>query len=328
MRDLSKQSGFTLVEMAVVIAVVGALFMLLLAVVVPWFEYSRRIATENRMTVIARELALYAIDNNTLPCPGSPDTTPTPAESPYGFERDSGPDGADIDTDCSRVEHRFGIVPFRTLGLNEQDVRDGWGNYFTYHVTPVFALHPGGGNPGYDTAHYVCRTDAWLYRKGNGAYVNKNPDKARFCCPPIGTGLFAPDQDIRLYDRAGGALLWPHIRTSNKLAYGPFNDRVSVYDMDPTENPEAAQVDAVAFLLVSHGRNQVGAFDGQSTTSRVGVVDIPAGQGEQENSDGDRDYVFSPQNEQSGNNYFDDIVLWRTQSQIYSEYGDSSCLKP
>lgn len=111
-RTGSRQRGFTLIEIAIVIFIVGLLLAGLIAAVGPQIE-----ARERRQTQLAIEdarVALYgfAMAAGRLPCP------------------DTSGDGAE---DCAPPMVERGWLPWVTLGLSASG--DVWGNRFLYRVT-------------------------------------------------------------------------------------------------------------------------------------------------------------------------------------------------
>lgn len=115
-------AGFTLVEMAVVVVIMGLLMTMglrLLQATQNNAAWSETVAKQERIKVA---LIAYLRTNGRLPCPNN--------VAPF--------DGAE-DTPCLANLGR-GIVPWRALGLSRGDVQDGWANFFTYRVsnrTPV-----------------------------------------------------------------------------------------------------------------------------------------------------------------------------------------------
>ena len=123
-----RQGGFTLIEIAIVIFIVGLLLAGLIAAVGPQIE-----ARDRRQTQLAIEdarVALYgfAMANGRLPCP------------------DTSGDGVE---DCTPMAER-GWLPWATLGLNASG--DAWGNRFMYRVATQAAsvdcayIRTTGGN--------------------------------------------------------------------------------------------------------------------------------------------------------------------------------------
>lgn len=133
-----RTAGFTLVEMAIVLMIVG---LLLGGMLIPLSaQMEQRNLTETRKTLdeIQQALIGYAIINGRLPCPAD-GTTPTggtnaasiPAGQEY-FDTANGACAAAIITNSNA----WGVLPWATLGVSETDA---WGRRFTYHVTTDFA---------------------------------------------------------------------------------------------------------------------------------------------------------------------------------------------
>lgn len=129
-RARTTESGFTLIEMAIVIAIAGVLVAMLAPVLGSIAENNRSELTVQRMNAIEDAMVVFVRQNGRLPCPAAPNG------SPLGEERAS----------CNTGGNANGVVPFRTVGLAEADARDGYGNYFTYHVAEDYADSslPGG----------------------------------------------------------------------------------------------------------------------------------------------------------------------------------------
>jgi hypothetical protein len=145
---------------------------------------------------------------------------------------------------------------------------------------------------------------------GTGA-VNRNAEKAHFCCPGIAT--FSPSTDIQIVDQ-NGVRLWVLDRAAS--GYGDVNTpAVGGFDL-LTDN-----VTVPALILVSHGENGDGAFLDIGT--RMGDTGMSAR--ERENTDGDRIFVEASYSKGQGATRFDDLVLWRTQDQLYTQVSGGSC---
>lgn len=324
------QRGFTLIELAVVIAITGVILVMAAGFALPLMQTAKRIETEEKIEKVSRALAFYAIRNNRLPCPAVPDRGA--ANPPFGYERGSGAGGDDIPADCTMAAANWnGIVPFATIGLTEGDVTDGYGNPFTYAVSPAFAQ---------DTSqdldvHPRCRTREWFYQDGEDPddILPKNPAKARFCCP--GEDNYAPATDIIVRDAANNSVL-AFVREADEADNPLPNPSRSMTgnSYDPADQPFAIAPNvfvslsdrpvAVNYVLVSHGENGRGAFILNGGGQRPGV----GGTLEEENHNGDRvfrdimDADALPAGQQ-----FDDIVLWRTQDLIFAE-NKQSCVVP
>lgn len=163
--------------------------------------------TQEKLDVVKRALATYAHRNYRVPCPADP------AAAPAMLGAEVKPS---IGDKCAATK---GIIPFKELGLAEVDVKDEWGNYLTYKVSPDFTLNfdnsslvgIGDGAEKLLTAdnsdaqfyvHQLCRTPNWIntaqdnYIMSDGGVatmaiqnINENIYKARFCCPSNVNGL-------------------------------------------------------------------------------------------------------------------------------------------
>jgi prepilin-type N-terminal cleavage/methylation domain-containing protein len=115
-----KNKGFTLVEMAIVLVIVGLLIGGLVTPLSVQLE-QRRVADTQRGMEEAREALIgFAVRNGYLPCPAISATN--------GLEDRGG-------ARCSN-ERRIGFLPWATLGLNKLD---SWNHLYLYSVTPAFS---------------------------------------------------------------------------------------------------------------------------------------------------------------------------------------------
>lgn len=113
----SRQLGFSLVEIAIVLLIVAVLLGGLLPTLSGQIEQQRRSETRKQMDEILQALTGYAASQQPprLPCPAQPIIATGSANA-----------GA---SDCSITA---GVVPWVTLGTSETDA---WGRRFTYSVT-------------------------------------------------------------------------------------------------------------------------------------------------------------------------------------------------
>ena len=120
---LPHSRGFTLVEMAIVLMIVGLLLGGLLVPLSAQMEQRNITDTQKSLSEIRDALIGYTLANGRLPCPAAPNTTGV--ESPIGG-------GA-----CTNFYN--GFVPAATLGLAGTDSAgyavDAWGNRIRYAVT-------------------------------------------------------------------------------------------------------------------------------------------------------------------------------------------------
>ncbi|MEO7623455.1 MAG: type II secretion system protein [Gallionella sp.] len=111
------QTGFTLVEMAIVLAIMALLLGSLLPTIASQIEQQRRNETRKYMDEVRDALLGYALANKRLPCP---DTT------------NDGTAEATCTTNASQV----GTLPYKDLGVTDKDTS---GSVLIYAVSKAFA---------------------------------------------------------------------------------------------------------------------------------------------------------------------------------------------
>ncbi|MBF0267601.1 MAG: prepilin-type N-terminal cleavage/methylation domain-containing protein [Alphaproteobacteria bacterium] len=125
--DSGEAQGFTLIEIAIVLAVVGLLLGMGLMSGAQMLENAKRKTTGERMDKIEDAITLFAIQNNFLPCPA--DGSLNSANANFGRSQPATGLAA-----CTAIANGAHVVPWITLGLDELYSRDGWGNRITYYV--------------------------------------------------------------------------------------------------------------------------------------------------------------------------------------------------
>ena len=130
-----KQHGFSLVEMAVVLVILGFVIGALLLPLQAQREGVFQAQTENRLEIARKALLGFAQTNGRLPCPA----TVNGMESPLN--------GSTSTIACSKM---VGYLPAVTLGLQPTDENgfslDGWNNPIRYAVTQTDADSAGGAD--------------------------------------------------------------------------------------------------------------------------------------------------------------------------------------
>ena len=124
---LRRHAGFTLVELAIVIAIVGFLLGAFLAPLRAQLDAARVRETERMLDEIREALIGYAIIHGALPCPDVVS---------------DGIDGA-APAACTATA-LAGILPFQALGVANADA---WGRRFRYRITQEFSNRSLIGQP-------------------------------------------------------------------------------------------------------------------------------------------------------------------------------------
>lgn len=211
------QAGFTLIELAIVLVVIGLLIGMFSHVGVGYLESKQREATQMKLDAVEEALVRFVAATRRLPCPADA----TAAAANQGVETLAGSGGS-----CTGNQND-GVVPWRTLGLARQAAVDGWDNFLTYRV--------------YDNA-------------GGGRSLVA-PDRMDMTeCDPAA-------------DPAGGAIDICNDANGRAPVRYLRNRGVVVKEgtagapiiNDPT-NASGAVPTGAAYVLVSHGRNGLGAY--------------------------------------------------------------------
>ncbi|MBF0131103.1 MAG: type II secretion system protein [Magnetococcales bacterium] len=119
---LRSNAGFTLTEMAMVIMIMGVVGSILMTSLSARMSQTSHTVTKQRMAAIKEAMISFLRVKGRLPCPDTVVTAPTGQ-------------AADTCSSSTTGATSSGIVPWQTLGLPREGVLDGWGNFFTYHVT-------------------------------------------------------------------------------------------------------------------------------------------------------------------------------------------------
>ncbi len=143
------QRGFTLLEMAVVLMIVGLLLGGLIPTMSAKMESQRINETIKQMGEIKDALTGFAVINGRLPCPSNGG----------GASGEEVITGSGVTATCTLTK---GVLPWTTLGVNETDA---WSRRFTYRVTADFA--DGADGTGVATCTVASGVSFQLCSTGN-----------------------------------------------------------------------------------------------------------------------------------------------------------------
>ena len=127
-------AGFTLVELAVVVAIVALLLGALLAPLATQHALRKNKEAERELREIKEALIGFAVTNGRLPWPDTDFT-------PDGLENVPTPPLATPPPPCTVCE---GLLPWQTLGTGRTDP---WGRMYLYRIAPEFGFPVLTGQP-------------------------------------------------------------------------------------------------------------------------------------------------------------------------------------
>ncbi|HEX5057180.1 MAG TPA: prepilin-type N-terminal cleavage/methylation domain-containing protein [Gammaproteobacteria bacterium] len=134
-----KQTGFTLVELSMVLVVIGLILGTAITALTSFLARAQFSETRAQLALVQEALIGYAISKGRLPCPDVndyPPTAPTMGSASDGVGDMTGTSPGDT---CVR---EYGYLPYAELGLPPRDI---WGTYYQYRVDDVYADIPPAG---------------------------------------------------------------------------------------------------------------------------------------------------------------------------------------
>lgn len=192
-RHHQPESGFSLVEMAIVLAIVALLLAGLLPTLSSQIEQQRRNETRKQLEDIQQALIGYAIINGALPCPS---TQADPANANYGL----------ADATCSANPAAEGYLPWKTLGVAETDAwgekrnsaSSAWIGYWRYRTDRNFS---NSGTPFTLTTGFS--TDALVIRDNSGNSMTSTTERPVAIVYSTGNNLAADGQNTSFEATSG-----------------------------------------------------------------------------------------------------------------------------
>lgn len=128
------QSGFSLLELSVVMIIMALVLSALLSLGTRSTTESKRDITQQRLETVRRAIGLYASTYHALPCPAAANAAPKTTN--YG--RAQNPTTCAGATATTPAGGYTGAVPVVSLGLSDEYMLDGWNRRITYMVDADF----------------------------------------------------------------------------------------------------------------------------------------------------------------------------------------------
>jgi prepilin-type N-terminal cleavage/methylation domain-containing protein len=283
--------GFTLIEIVVVLFIMGIIIAMAAVLTRGVTAAQQRSTTQAKLATIDAALVQFVQQQRRLPCPADGTRPSTATTNPLpGTEVNRSSAGCQAAAGSYEVD---GVVPWRMLGLSENDITDGWGRRITYRIDPTLAADAAIDMTSCDAAgqeapRYGVATTA---RACNAACTSLT---LTTCTEP---GVFLIGKGLTVKNVAGITL------------------------MDPTATPNTG----AAYVLISAGPTGGGAY---LSSGSLGVTNLTDGTQEQKNyaslayvSLAATYYVDDTTNDTADTTHFDDLVMRPSLMNVISRAG-------
>jgi prepilin-type N-terminal cleavage/methylation domain-containing protein len=277
--------GFTLIEIVVVLFILGVVISMAAVLTRGVSAAQKRSITSTRLAAVDAALVQFVQQQRRLPCPADGTRPSTATTNPL-----PGDETNRTNAGCTSAAGNYetnGVVPWRSLGLSETDVTDGWGRRITYRIDPVLAA---------DAALDMSYCDA----AGTGGLAAGACNTA--CVSTTLSSCTAP-----------GTFLGTKGLTVKNLA--------GVKVMDPTAAPNTG----AAYVLISAGESGGGGYINTGVLGASNLTDGTEEQKNYASASyvslAATYYVDDTINDTSGVSHFDDIVMRPSVMNVISRAG-------
>jgi prepilin-type N-terminal cleavage/methylation domain-containing protein len=254
-RPFNSQEGFSLIEIAIVLGILALLLTLFTGMSTNLISQHRRELTRTRLANIDTALTLFVSQYKRLPCPADGKLA---SSDPNAGQENPPPPAlpASQPSNCGANNQKDGVVPWRALGLTASDIEDGWGGRFTYRVGPDLVVNnamdfsscdPAGGGP---------------------ANAVPPPIGLLSYCNPAGVVLLPPPANCNAATFPANCTP-PNTALAGAAGKGLVVETVAgTVIMDPRANPSTG----AAYVVISHGADGGGAYNGQGVVQGSGTA--------------------------------------------------------
>lgn len=235
-RGAGPAAGFTLIEIAVVIVVLSLLLAMIAGISTAMLGQQRREATRQRLAGVETALALFVSQNQRLPCPANGALAGTDANAGVEQFTPGSPNTCNVGGVAGSQQN--GVLPWRALGLSEQDSTDGWGNRLTYRVSPDLVTAPAMNFTTCDPGGTESSTGSTL--DPVSGYCLNGCTQASFTANPL------------------------NCRKPSAATYGlgiRVQNAAGTLIMNPTDDLATLKSTGAAYVVISQGENREGAFN-------------------------------------------------------------------
>ena len=186
-----RQRGFSILEIAVVIAILGFLAFLIAPILSSTVNYSRLRETRVKLDPVKSAIVAFVAANSRLPCPAIESLSSSNAA--YG--REAATPGTCTGTTALTGGAVRGVIPWVTLGIPADAAADAYGRFFTYVVTTSQTALTANTLPG--MAGVVAVHNATPVAAGNQVNAGNLAVAVVISHGANGSGAFNPESGAR-----------------------------------------------------------------------------------------------------------------------------------